>query len=421
MILFLHAQCYGLRVSEVQNSNQIIIFGNNQRVHVTTLFKDVFNPSSIAHMGQAISQVWSNFDQPRFIALASYDLSRLEMKARSNQIVSALDDTLPSDFKHATKILIAALAPVHDIDTDSSGWTNNLASEEGIGSWLIMPCADYIALHGINETIPENFALSMEALHAMTKLFSAEFAIRPFIASMPEQTFAVLQQWVFDSDKHVRRLVSEGSRPRLPWGIRLQAQVLDPTPTLIFLEQLKNDPEEYVRLSVSNHLNDIAKDHPDVVNGIAQRWLNEMPSSPQLAKLVKHACRTLIKQGNRSTLAIFGYADAEVDVTFTLVKGVIKMGGSVQLECVIHNPTKSTQALLVDYVVYHQKANGSTSPKVFKWKQLQIPPGATETLYKQHSFKPVTTRTYYPGEHRFEIQINGQSCAQTCVHLRSGL
>ena len=388
---------------------------------MSTLFKDVFNLSSIAHLGQAISQVWSNFDQTQFISIALYDLSSLEMKARSNQIVTALNNTLPSDFKLATQILIAALAPVHDIDTDSSGWTNNLASDRGIGSWLIMPCADYIALHGTSETTSENFALSMQALHAMTKRFSAEFAIRHFIVARPEQTFAVLQQWALDSDKHVRRLVSEGSRPRLPWGIRLQAQVIDPTPTLVLLEQLKNDPEEYVRLSVANHLNDIAKDHPDLVNDIAQRWLNEMPSSPQRAKLVKHACRTLIKQGNRSTLTILGYADAKVDVTFTLVKGFIKMGASVQLECIIHNPTTSTQALLVDYVVHHQKANGSTSPKVFKWKQLQIKSGSTVTICKQHSFRPVTTRKYYPGEHRFEIQINGQSCAQTSVHLSSGL
>ena len=162
---------------------------------MSTLAKDVFNLSSIAHLGQAISQVWSNFDQTQFISIALYDLSSLEMKARSNQIVTALNNTLPSDFKLATQILIAALAPVHDIDTDSSGWTNNLASDKGIGSWLIMPCADYIALHGTSETTSENFALSMQALHAMTKRFSAEFAIRHFVVARPEQTFAVLQQW----------------------------------------------------------------------------------------------------------------------------------------------------------------------------------------------------------------------------------
>lgn len=418
MILFLLAQCYGLRLSEVQNYDQIIIFGHNQRVHVSTLFKDVFNPLAILHMGESIAKVWSNFDQSQFFQIAANNLTDLEMKARSNQIVNALDATLPNDFAQASQILIQALATVHDIETHSSGWTNNLASSEGIGSWLIMPCADYIALRG---TSAENFSLSMQALHAMTKRFSAEFAIRHFIVAMPEHTFAMLRQWTTDPDKHVRRLVSEGSRPRLPWGIRLQAQVLDPTPTLELLEQLKNDPEDYVRLSVANHLNDIAKDHPDLVNDIAKRWLKELPTSPQRAKLVKHACRTLIKQGNHDTLRVLGYGEANVEVEFSLTNDVIIMGGNTRLKCHIHNPTTNTQVLLVDYIVHHQKANGSTSPKVFKWKSFTLQAGASLTITKQHSFKPITTRKYYSGEHRFEVQINGQSLAQASGYLRSGL
>lgn len=240
---------------------------------MSTLFKEVFNSLSITQMGAAIFHTWSKFDQATFFALATHDLSALEMKARSNQIVSALTLTLPDDFTHAAHILVQSLAPVHAIDKSSSGWTNNTAAEQGIGNWLIMPSADYIALHG---NTPEHFDLSMAALHAMTKRFSAEFAIRKFIITQPTKTFNILQQWTRDPDKHVRRLVSEGSRPRLPWGVRLQGLVLDPSPTLALLESLKNDPEDYVRLSVANHLNDIAKDHPALVNNLVTDWLNEV-------------------------------------------------------------------------------------------------------------------------------------------------
>lgn len=419
-------QCYGLSLAQGQNTDQIFDSGHIIRVRMSTLLKEVFNSLSITQMGAAIFHTWSKFDQATFFALATHDLSALEMKARSNQIVSALTLTLPDDFTHAAHILVQSLAPVHGIDKPSSGWTNNTAAEQGIGNWLIMPSADYIALHG---NTPEHFDLSMAALHAMTKRFSAEFAIRKFIITQPTKTFNILQQWTRDPDKHVRRLVSEGSRPRLPWGIRLQGLVLDPSPTLALLESLKNDPEDYVRLSVANHLNDIAKDHPALVNNLVTDWLNEVAMGDESAnaecqllhkqrlKLVKHACRTLIKNGNQDTLALFGYGTVQIDTDFTLASGVIKMGSSAELQCQLHNPTDTEQLLLIDYIVHHQKSNGSTRPKVFKWKTLKINPHCTVTFTKPHSFKPITTRKYYPGEHRFTLQINGKATAYASTTL----
>lgn len=419
-------QCYGLSLAQGQNTDQIFDSGHIIRVRMSTLLKEVFNSLSITQMGAAIFHTWSKFDQATFFALATHDLSALEMKARSNQIVSALTLTLPDDFTHAAHILVQSLAPVNAIDKPSSGWTNNTAAERGIGNWLIMPSADYIALHG---NTPEHFDLSMAALHAMTKRFSAEFAIRKFIITQPTKTFNILQQWTRDPDKHVRRLVSEGSRPRLPWGIRLQGLVLDPSPTLALLESLKNDPEDYVRLSVANHLNDIAKDHPALVNNIATDWLNEVAMGAESAnaecqllhkqrlKLVKHACRTLIKNGNQDTLALFGYSAVKIDIDFNLASGVIKMGSSAKLQCQLNNPTDTEQLLLIDYIVHHQKSNGSTRPKVFKWKTFKIKPHCTVTISKQHSFKPITTRKYYPGEHRFTLQINGKATAHASTTL----
>ena len=378
---------------------------------MSSLFKDVFNQYSITHLATIIVEHYPAFDSEKFLLTALNILHSLEMKARSQQIVDALNNTLPEDFPTACDILINSLAPVKDVDTSADGWTKNLVSEDGIGSWMIMPCADFIAQQAHN---PTYFEQCMQTLHAMTKRFSAEFAIRPFIVHQPDRMHRQLQAWVSDPDKHVRRLVSEGSRPLLPWGIKLHAVVADPTLTLHLLEQLKNDKEDYVRLSVANHLNDIAKHHPDKVTDIARAWLSELPTlSPietkQRHKLIKHACRTLIKQGHKETLALFGLGPITAEVVLAIDKTHVSLGDELTMTLLITNQLKTSQDVLIDYVVYHQKANGSLTPKVFKWKHTSIQGQQTLTLTKTHSFKPITTRKYHPGEHHIAVQINGDA------------
>ncbi len=368
-------------------------------------FKDKFSHTSITHMGRVIEQNLSDFPTQKFINLATDNLDDLAMKARSQQIVDALIATLPKDFTKAGSALVNSLQPISEettADPNTAGWTNNLVTSNttGIGSWLIMPAADFIGQQGLH-----NVPFAMECLHAMTKRFSAEFGVRHLLKAEPKQTLSILDSWCKDPCQHVRRLVSEGSRPLLPWGIRLQSFLDDPAHTLPLLEKLKNDPSDYVRLSVANHLNDIAKQHPDIINALTEKW--QQPTNKQRTKLLKHACRTLIKQGNRDTLALWGYTPGDFALTLTLSTKNVLMGDSIEMNVTVHNPLPKQQNILLDYVVYQQKANGQLAPRVCKWKTCVIKPQQTLTLHKKHSFKPVTTRKYYPGKHQMALQING--------------
>ena len=182
----------------------------------------------------------------------------------------------------------------------------------------------------------------------------------------------------------------------------------DPTPLIGLLEKLKDDREEYVRRSVANNLNDIAKDHPDAVAAIAAKWLTD--ASADRRRLVKHACRSLIKNGHKPTLEALGYSTPEIVIDrLELKTQQVKLGGMLEFEVVITSTAEKTQPLIVDFVIHHRKANGGTSPKTFKWKILDLAPGKTLKIAKKHSMKHVTTRTYHAGDHGLELQINGES------------
>ena len=361
-------------------------------------FKNAFNPKMITLMGTHFQRVAPNFDKQQFVERATSGLEELELKQRATHIRHALEGTLPSNFTKACTLMISALHPASDIDL--SGTTMD---EDGIRGWAIMPMAEYVAEHGLGD-----FETSLETLKELTTRFSAEFAIRTFFISNTPHTLAHVDRWARDENYHVRRLASEGSRPRLPWALRLPEFVVDPTPVIAILETIKDDPEEYVRRSVANNLNDIAKDHPDLVADIAHRWLEG--ASPARKKLVKHACRTLIKQGHTKTLEAFGYSEPVLSVGEIILKNAtVKLGSHLEFEVSITSDATSTQPLIIDYVIHHQKANGTTSPKVFKWKTLDLPANKSMTLSKKHALKPITTRVYHAGQHQVEIQINGKS------------
>ncbi len=360
-------------------------------------FKNLFNPTMIAQMGAHLARRSDRFDGGAFTQSATEGLEALELKQRSNHILAALEAALPVDFIAASNLLVSALHPADDVDLSDQSM-----DEHGIRGWAVMPMADYIARHGL-----DHFDFSMDVLREMTKRMSSEFAVRPFLDRDPERAMKHVRKWARDDNYHVRRLASEGTRPRLPWGMRLAKFVADPAPVLPVLETLKDDPEDYVRRSVANNLNDIAKDHPDLVAALAGKWLAGKPDSRR-KKLVRHACRTLIKQGHEATLKAFGYVEPQVSLTsLSLDRTKVHFGHDLRLSAQLLSETNSDQELVVDYVVHHRKANGQTSPKVFKWKTVKLPGRAETRLEKTHSFKPITTRTYYGGVHRIEIQING--------------
>lgn len=368
-------------------------------------FKNLINPARVAEAAAHLQRAWPDFDAARFVALATQGLEALEMKARAMQIAAALQATLPADFDAAAAVIEAALAPIAEPDDAlQPGWAGTAA--EGLSGWMLWPVGEYIARQGLDQ--PHR---ALAALQALTQRFTAEFAIRPFIVRHPALVFETLAQWVHHPSAHVRRLVSEGSRPRLPWGLRLQALVADPGPTLPLLRALQDDASESVRRSVANHLNDIAKDHPALVAA----WLAEhLPEAPPARRaLLRHASRSLVKAGDAAVLAAWGQATPlHGRATLALSPARIAVGDALTLTVTLASTQPQPQHLVVDYAVHHAKAAGHTTAKVFKGWVIALAPGEQRSLVKRHSFKPVTVRRYHAGTHAVDLRVNGQVLAR---------
>ena len=371
-------------------------------------FKNLINPALVRACGDHLQRAWRDFDRRGFERLALHGLGELEMKARAMQIADALEATLPDDFDRAAGLIETALAPAAAGDEIDFRTT-----EAGLAGWIGWPLGEYIARRG--QAQPER---GLQALHALTQRFTGEFAIRPFLLNHFAPTLATLSRWQHDPSAHVRRLVSEGSRPRLPWGLQIKSLIADPRPTLPLLLTLQDDGSEYVRRSVANHLNDIAKDHPAVVGD----WLDtHLPGAgAERRALLRHASRTLVKKGDARVLAAWGLGQAfKGEAVFSLAPKRVAVGSAVALSLQLVSASNKPQLLAIDYVVHHVKANGTTSPKVFKGWQLTLAPRESRVLAKNHSLRPITTRVYYPGEHRIDVQANGKTIASAAFMLRA--
>lgn len=361
-------------------------------------FKNVFNQALVEKMAAQFALQIQHFAQNEFIQQALNDFDSLELKARSNQIVAIMHQHLPKDFSDAAKVMRATLAPPSLEEKHPQD-----EQDAGLRGWAVMPMADYVAEYGQG-----HFELSLELLKDLTMRFSAEFAIRPFLDSQPQKVLNLLRDWCEHENVHVRRLVSEGTRPRLPWGMQLGQFVADPSSILPLLEKLKDDPDEYVRRSVANNLNDIAKDHPDIVAKIAEQWMKG--ASKNRERLIKHACRTLFKNGHQGVLSSFGFHPPQLgSVQFELEHQQVNYGDAISWKFEIKSEMQETQSLMIDYAIHHLKANGTHTAKVFKWKNIKLASGKCLSIHKHHAIKPITTRVYYPGVHYIEILINGRS------------
>jgi 3-methyladenine DNA glycosylase AlkC len=303
---------------------------------------------------------------------------------RNNLIRDLLQEYLPKDFPQAVQILISSLG------------SEILHCElTGFDAFVVMSQCDFVAKYGL-----DHFELSMQALYEMTKRFTAEGAIRAFIQKYPDQTLKRLAEWAEDENCHVRRLVSEGMRPRLPLAPRLPQFIKDPRPVLHLLDKLKADPELMVRRSVANNLNDIVKDNPELVMKTLKEWQKMKNKGTQW--IIGHASRTLVKQGYEDALALLGYpSDLAVRVQrLQLHKTIIQMGEDLIFEFEVQSKGDTSQNLMIDYVIHHMKANGKLAPKVFKLAKKKLKSRETLQLFKKHSFQQISTRKYYSGNHR---------------------
>ena len=354
------------------------------------LLKDYIDSNLVAQIADRIHAVHPPFPRDAFIAAASDSLPNLELKARFAHIADCLREHLPADYPAALDIL-AAIA-------DSADSRFEPIDDPGL---RLLSIPTFIERHGLDHPIE-----SLAAMPDITRVTSCEGAIRPFIRRYPEATFATLRKWARDDNEHVRRLASEGSRPRLPWFAPLRDQIADPAPGFVLLELLKDDPSLYVRRSVANHLNDISKDHPQVALERMKLW--SVGASTERQWLIKHALRTLLKRGDATALAILGYPPPQVDllelkVSPTTPHFPCELEFSFELTSLSQTPQK----LMVDFIVQFVKANGSRAPKVFKLKTLTLPEGESARMSKRFAIRPISTRRYYPGAHRLDIQVNG--------------
>lgn len=354
--------------------------------------KEIFNPERLKHIATEMTAVYPEFNANAFLTMANQGLGDLSIMQRMARVSECLHAVLPLNYAASLKLL-RALAP-----RLNSGFVS-----------ISLP--HYVATYGDHA-----FDQSMDALKYFTTFGSAEFAIRYFLRSELERTLAVMHDWSLDENEHVRRLASEGCRPRLPWSFRLEQIQADPTLAAAILDNLKADTSLYVRKSVANHLNDITKDHPDWVLDLIEAWSLE---NKHTAWIAKHALRSLIKQGNQRALAIIGASGKpEVEISDVKVEpAVIGLGEKISLSFKVKSTVEGSQRLVIDYAIDYVKANGSTSSKVFKLKALTLPGKSVEFIARGQHIKELTTRKHYAGRHAVHILVNGERLASTAFEI----
>lgn len=348
--------------------------------------KNMYNATFFDDMTTAFKQVYPAFDRDGFLKQIYDDQwEGRALKDRMRHITLVLRRFLPEDYRAALDVLKGA-APLLKQYT-----------------FHVIFFPDFVEVFGL-----EDWEASLPAFEMFTQYSSAEFAVRPFIIRDAPRMMRQMEAWTAHDNHHVRRLASEGCRPRLPWAMALPDFKRDPSPILPVLDKLKDDPSEYVRRSVANNLNDIAKDNPDVVIDVLRRWSGD--ATPEVEWIIQRSLRTLVKDGHAEALGLLGFGDgAQIAVkALPLSADSVRMGESLTFGFEIASQADEPQDLMIDYVVYFMKANGKRAPKVFKLSKRQIQPGETLHIQKKHAFKEITTRTYYPGEHAIALKVNGQ-------------
>ena len=356
------------------------------------LLKDLLGPAALETIADAGTTASPHFDRLAFISAAASGLYPLSIMERGRHIADALDRALPREYPAALDLL-RAMAP---------------RLTHGFQAIAI---TEYAARYGLG-----HFDASMAALADLTRFGSAEFAIRPFLAADTPRALAIMAGWTNSDDEHVRRLASEGARPRLPGASRVPALKADPTLAASILDTLNADASLYVRKSVANHLNDIAKDRPDWLLDHLSAWQQD---DSRTVWIIRHALRTLIKQGEPRALALIGVGHgAAVTVRkFAVDPTVLRLGERIAITAEIASDSRENQPLVVDYRIHYARAGGKSAPKVFKWKRLDLAGRDTAALRISQTIRDFSTRRHHPGRHEIELIVNGQTMATAGFNL----
>jgi 3-methyladenine DNA glycosylase AlkC len=353
------------------------------------LFKNIYNDKFFDTFLSSIKEITPDFNSKSFRSLI-YDneWSKRELKQRMRHISIILKKHLTDNYKENTETILK-LIPV----LKKNGFkADNL-------EFIFFP--DFVELYGIN-----NYEISIRAFEKITQFVSCEFAVRPFIIKYQDKMLNQMLIWSKHQNHMVRRLASEGCRPRLPWAMAIQTLKNNPLPIIPILENLNNDSSESVRRSVANNLNDISKDNPDVTLSLINKWIGQ---SIETDSLVKHAGRTLLKQGNKEIMRLFGFGSiSKIKINnFTILTPIVKINDFLKFEFEITNTSDSTSKIRLEYGLYYQKANASLSKKVFMISEKNYQPNSNLRISRKQSFKKITTRKFHIGLHKVSLIING--------------
>lgn len=355
--------------------------------------KYMYNDTFFGLLTRSMKKIDPSFNSAKFLkSIYTKEWDHYELKQRVRHVTICLSEQMGNNFKNSCELLFKLIS-----ELESKGRSQGF-------EYMFLP--DYIELYG-----QEDVETSIKAFEKITQFVSCEFAVRKFIDRHQDRMLKQMLIWSKHKNHHVRRFASEGCRPRLPWGMALSKLKINPLPILPILENLKNDDSEYVRKSVANNLNDIAKDHPDLVLQLIKKWKGQSKNTDWI---IKHGSRTLLKKANEKVLSEFGWStkiNASVK-KLNLEKNKLKIGSGTNFSFDLSHKEKKQSALRLEYALYYMKSNGKQNKKIFKISENKFEPNKIYTFKRKISFKDLTTRKHYPGEHKIAIVVNGSSMAE---------
>ena len=355
---------------------------------MSSLLKDIYSEDFYHQLANSLEKTIPGFDRQQFMDLIFPDaFESMELKQRMTHTIDTIAGFLSEDFREGATEICTLIDNLKQAD-----------SHEQSFEYMFLP--EFIETRGI-----DHFETSIQAFEFITQFTSCEFAVRPFIHRYGQPMLDQMLIWTRHEHAMVRRLASEGSRPRLPWAMALPSLKQDPAPLVPILQALKQDSSESVRRSVANNLNDISKDNPEFVISLVKGWQG---ISIETDALIKHACRTLLKQGEPRMMALFGYDSKGIEINdFALCTANVVFGSSLEFSFAIMNKADKARKIRIEYAIYHLKKNGDLTRKVFKISERDVDKNSITKLVKKHAIKPITTRQYYAGRHQVAVIING--------------
>ncbi len=365
-------------------------------------FKNIYNKQFFDGFTKALIFVIPNFDKEQFLnKIYNNEWEAKELKQRMRHLSTVMKDFLSPDYK-------ISINTIHKL-------TNHLQDNQFGLSLEYMFIPDFVEQYGLND-----YETSVKALEKITQFTSCEFAVRPFIIKYPNQMMKQMLVWSKHEHQGVRRFASEGCRPRLPWAMALSELKENPKPIIPILENLKNDKSEFVRKSVANNLNDIAKDNPETVIKLAKKWQG---NSPNTNWVIKHGCRTLLKQGNSEVMKLFGFGSVKnIKIeNFNIITQKVKIGQNLEFDFQLLNNNDQKAKIRLEYALYYQKANGTLSKKVYKISEKEYTANSITQINRKQSFRVITTRKFHLGLHQLSIIINGKEFERLDFELYSSV